>query len=189
MRHARVLERRPVRSCAVRDLAWVASARCPFRHPWVVSARVSEKRRVDAALRESCCAVKRRGKVSAGENLSIFKMASQSQGIQQLLQAEKRAAEKVSDARKRKTRHLRQAKEEAQGEIEQYRGEREREFAQKQHTVLGSQGGLSSEVEQQTQQKIQSMTKSYRSNRERVLRQLLSVTCQINPQIHCNYRA
>ncbi|KAJ8336299.1 hypothetical protein SKAU_G00396420 [Synaphobranchus kaupii] len=88
-----------------------------------------------------------------------------------------------------KTRRLRQAKEEAQGEIEQYRGEREREFAQKQHTVLGSQGGLSSEVEQQTQQKIQSMTKSYRSNRERELRHLLTITCQINPQIHCNYRA
>ncbi|CAN0513417.1 unnamed protein product [Rangifer tarandus platyrhynchus] len=31
-------------------------------------------------------------------------MASQSQGIQQLLQAEKRAAEKVSDGRKRKNR-------------------------------------------------------------------------------------
>lgn len=31
-------------------------------------------------------------------------MASQSQGIQQLLQAEKRAAEKVSEARKREFR-------------------------------------------------------------------------------------
>ncbi|XP_012509202.1 PREDICTED: V-type proton ATPase subunit G 2 isoform X2 [Propithecus coquereli] len=36
-------------------------------------------------------------------------MASQSQGIQQLLQAEKRAAEKVADARKRKARRLKQA--------------------------------------------------------------------------------
>ncbi|XP_044517452.1 V-type proton ATPase subunit G 1 isoform X2 [Gracilinanus agilis] len=35
-------------------------------------------------------------------------MASQSQGIQQLLQAEKRAAEKVSEARKRKNRRLKQ---------------------------------------------------------------------------------
>ena len=33
---------------------------------------------------------------------SIFKMASQSQGIQQLLQAEKKAETMVSDARKRK---------------------------------------------------------------------------------------
>ena len=45
-------------------------------------------------------------------------MASQTQGIQQLLAAEKRAAEKVSEARKRKNRRLKQAKEEAQAEIE-----------------------------------------------------------------------
>uniref|UniRef100_A0A8W4FHI6 V-type proton ATPase subunit G n=1 Tax=Sus scrofa TaxID=9823 RepID=A0A8W4FHI6_PIG len=58
-------------------------------------------------------------------------MASQSQGIQQLLQAEKRAAEKVSEARKRKNRRLKQAKEEAQAEIEQYRLQREKEFKAK----------------------------------------------------------
>nr|CAH7755612.1 unnamed protein product [Callosobruchus chinensis] len=39
---------------------------------------------------------------------------------------EKRAAEKVAEARKRKARRLKQAKEEAQFEIEQYRKERER---------------------------------------------------------------
>ena len=48
-------------------------------------------------------------------------MASQSTGIQQLLVAEKKAAEKVSDARKRKAKRLKQAKEEAQAEIEKYR--------------------------------------------------------------------
>ncbi|XP_070780679.1 V-type proton ATPase subunit G 1 isoform X2 [Enoplosus armatus] len=53
-------------------------------------------------------------------------MASQSQGIQQLLQAEKRAAEKVAEARKRKNRRLKQAKEERMGRIQaSYRGNRE----------------------------------------------------------------
>uniref|UniRef100_A0A8C0N301 V-type proton ATPase subunit G n=1 Tax=Canis lupus familiaris TaxID=9615 RepID=A0A8C0N301_CANLF len=47
-------------------------------------------------------------------------MASQSQGIQQLLQAEK-----VADARKRKARCLKQAKEEARMEVELYHRERE----------------------------------------------------------------
>lgn len=65
----------------------------------------------------------------------VTKMASQSQGIQQLLQAEKRAAEKVADARKRKARRLKQAKEEAQMEVEQYRREREQEFQSKQQAV------------------------------------------------------
>ncbi|XP_057410662.1 V-type proton ATPase subunit G 2 isoform X1 [Balaenoptera acutorostrata] len=63
-------------------------------------------------------------------------MASQSQGIQQLLQAEKRAAEKVADARKRKARRLKQAKEEAQMEVEQYRREREQEFQSKQQAAF-----------------------------------------------------
>lgn len=65
----------------------------------------------------------------------VIKMASQTQGIQQLLQAEKRAAEKVADARKRKARRLKQAKEEAQMEVEQYRREREQEFQSKQQAV------------------------------------------------------
>uniref|UniRef100_A0A8C8VH75 V-type proton ATPase subunit G n=1 Tax=Pelusios castaneus TaxID=367368 RepID=A0A8C8VH75_9SAUR len=71
-------------------------------------------------------------------------MASQSQGIQQLLQAEKRAAEKVAEARKRKGRRLRQAKEEAQAEVERYRLEQERDFQQKQQAVREGQqlGGL-----------------------------------------------
>jgi hypothetical protein len=51
----------------------------------------------------------------------ILKMAAQTQGIQQLLTAEKRAAEKVNEARKRKARRLKQAKDEAQAEIQKYR--------------------------------------------------------------------
>ena len=59
-------------------------------------------------------------------------MASQSTGIQQLLVAEKKAADKVGDARKRKAKRLKQAKEEAQAEIEKYRsvGNKPRVFCQ-----------------------------------------------------------
>jgi V-type H+-transporting ATPase subunit G len=41
-------------------------------------------------------------------------MASQTGEIQQLLAAEKKAAEKVAEAKKRKNKRLKQAKEEAQ---------------------------------------------------------------------------
>ncbi|MEJ1271027.1 ATPase H+ transporting lysosomal V1 subunit G2 [Cricetulus griseus] len=102
-------------------------------------------------------------------------MASQSQGIQQLLQAEKRAAEKVADARKRKARRLKQAKEEAQMEVEQYRREREQEFHSKQQAAMGSQGNLSAEVEQATRRQVQGMQSSQQRNRERVLAQLLGM--------------
>ncbi|XP_054834256.1 V-type proton ATPase subunit G 2 isoform X2 [Eublepharis macularius] len=121
-------------------------------------------------------------------------MASQTQGIQQLLQAEKRAAEKVAEARKRepripgKARRLKQAKEEAQAEIEQYRLEREREFQHKQQAALGSQGNLSAEVEAQTRKKLQAMQGGQARGKDRVLRQLLTHVWDVQPQLHLNYR-
>ncbi|GIX97495.1 hypothetical protein CEXT_4171 [Caerostris extrusa] len=74
----------------------------------------------------------------------MFKNDSQS--IQHLLGAEKKAEERVNQARKRKrcaflqAKHLRlkQAKEEAQAEIEQLRQEREKEFKEYEAKYLGS---------------------------------------------------
>ncbi|XP_055274942.1 V-type proton ATPase subunit G 3 isoform X3 [Moschus berezovskii] len=59
-------------------------------------------------------------------------MTSQSQGIHQLLQTEKRAKDKLEEAKKRKVKRLRQAKEEAMAETNQYRIQRDEEFRQKQ---------------------------------------------------------
>ena len=115
-------------------------------------------------------------------------MASQSQGIQQLLQAEKRAAEKVAEARKRKNWRLKQAKEEAQAEIEQYRLQREKEFKAKEAAALGSHGSCTTEVEKETQEKMSVIQQNFQKNREVVLSQLLSLVCDIKPEIHVNYR-
>ncbi|EHH23837.1 V-type proton ATPase subunit G 1 [Macaca mulatta] len=115
-------------------------------------------------------------------------MASQSQGIQQLLQAEKRAAEKVSEARKRKNRRLKQAKEEAQAEIEQYRLQREKEFKAKEAAALGSHGSFSTEVEKEAQGEMTILQTYFRQNRDEVLDNLLAFVCDIRPESHENYR-
>ncbi|XP_072285706.1 V-type proton ATPase subunit G 1 [Pyxicephalus adspersus] len=115
-------------------------------------------------------------------------MASQSAGIQQLLQAEKRAAERVAEARKRKNRRLKQAKEEAQAEIEQYRLQREKEFKAKEAAALGSHGSCSEEMEKETSAKMSIILENYKQNREKVLEDLLSFVCDIKPEIHVNYR-
>ncbi|ELW65137.1 V-type proton ATPase subunit G 1 [Tupaia chinensis] len=65
-------------------------------------------------------------------------MASQLQGIQHLLQAEKWAAEKVSKAGMGKKQRLKQAKVVTQAEIEQYRLQREKEAKGKEARALGS---------------------------------------------------
>ncbi|XP_054291313.1 V-type proton ATPase subunit G 1-like [Pongo pygmaeus] len=114
-------------------------------------------------------------------------MASQSQGIQQLLQAEKRAAEKVSEARKRKNRRLKQAKEAAQAEIEQYRLQREKEFKAKEAAALGSRGSCSAEVEKETQEKMTILQTYFWQNRDEVLDNLLAFVCDTRPEIHENY--
>ncbi|KAM7135781.1 V-type proton ATPase subunit G 2 isoform 1-T1 [Molossus nigricans] len=87
-----------------------------------------------------------------------------------------------------KARRLKQAKEEAQMEVEQYRRERELEFQSKQQAAMGSQGNLSAEVEQATKHQVQGMQSSQQKNRGRVLAQLLGMVCDVRPQVHPNYR-
>nr|CAC85693.1 lysosomal ATPase [Rattus norvegicus] len=108
-------------------------------------------------------------------------MASQSQGIQQLLQAEKRAAEKEGPA----TEAGEGGGSNGGGAIPQ---EREQEFQSKQQAAMGSQGNLSAEVEQATRRQVQGMQSSQQRNRERVLTQLLGMVCDVRPQVHPNYR-
>uniref|UniRef100_F7EFU5 V-type proton ATPase subunit G n=1 Tax=Monodelphis domestica TaxID=13616 RepID=F7EFU5_MONDO len=114
-------------------------------------------------------------------------MASQSQGIQQLLQAEKRAKDKLEEAKKRKNKRLRQAKEEAMAEVDQYRMQKEKEFREKQSLVLGSQSNLLGEIDAQTTGKIQKLTSNYNESLESVMKKLLSMVCDLKPEIHKNY--
>jgi len=115
-------------------------------------------------------------------------MASQTQGIQQLLTAEKRAAEKVSEARKRKARRLKQAKEEAQSEIEKYRLERERQFKEFEAKHMGSREDVAASIDADTITKIGSMKEYVASNKEEVIKRLLDLVCDIKPEVHRNYR-
>ncbi|XP_049663709.1 V-type proton ATPase subunit G 3 isoform X2 [Accipiter gentilis] len=115
-------------------------------------------------------------------------MTSQSQGIQQLLQAEKRAKDKLEEAKKRKGKRLKQAKEEAIAEIDHYRLQREKEFRNKQTNVMGSQGNLSAKIEEQTTETVRNLTSSYHKNMENMMKKLLSTICDIKPEVHPNFR-
>merc|ERR1712018_1046751 len=108
-------------------------------------------------------------------------MAAQTQGIQQLLAAEKRAAEKVSDARRRKNRLLKQAKEEAQQEIEKYKAEREKQFRDHEARFAGSKGDIIQKIEADTKGKISTMNQSVDTNQDRVIAGLIQEVCQIKP--------
>ncbi|XP_031451365.1 V-type proton ATPase subunit G 3 [Phasianus colchicus] len=115
-------------------------------------------------------------------------MTSQSQGIQQLLQAEKRAKDKLEEAKKRKGKRLKQAKEEAIAEIDHYRLQREKEFRNKQTSVMGSQGNLSAQIEEQTTETIRNLTSSYQKNKESMMKKLLNITYDVKPELHPNFK-
>lgn len=115
-------------------------------------------------------------------------MASQTTGIQQLLAAEKRAADKVAEARKRKGRRLKQAKEEAQAEIEAYRSKRESEYKRYEQSVLGSRGDREKQIEKDTNVRIHEIEGNVRKNSQQALRKLLDVVYDIQPELHENLR-
>jgi V-type H+-transporting ATPase subunit G len=116
-------------------------------------------------------------------------MASQTQGIQQLLTAEKRAAEKVNEARKRKARRLKQAKEEAAAEIERFRTEKQRAFVEYEQQYLGSKEDIGIKIEGETRTKMDVMNKSVAAAKDKVIQDILDkVVKDVQPQLHKNLR-
>ncbi|KAG7213302.1 hypothetical protein KM043_002601 [Ampulex compressa] len=115
-------------------------------------------------------------------------MASQTQGIQQLLAAEKKAAEKVSEARKRKARRLKQAKEEAQDEIEKYRQEREKQFREFEAKHMGSKEDVAARIDADTRVKIEEMNQTLSVHKDAVMLKILELVYNIKPELHKNYR-
>ncbi|XP_008799249.1 V-type proton ATPase subunit G [Phoenix dactylifera] len=76
-------------------------------------------------------------------------------GIQQLLAAEQEAQHIVNAARNAKMARLKQAKEEAEKEIAEYRAQMEAEFQRKVAESSGDSGANVKRLEQETDMKIQ----------------------------------
>ncbi|XP_055679362.1 V-type proton ATPase subunit G-like [Lutzomyia longipalpis] len=115
-------------------------------------------------------------------------MASNTQGIQQLLAAEKKAAEKVAEARKRKARRLKQAKDEATEEIEKYRVERDQQFKDFEAKHVGSREGVANKIDADTRLKIDDMNRTVTNHKERVIQEILTHIYNIEPELHKNFK-
>ncbi|KAF0311563.1 V-type proton ATPase subunit G [Amphibalanus amphitrite] len=115
-------------------------------------------------------------------------MAQNNQGIQHLLQAEKKASEKVAEARKRKQRRLKQAKEEAQAEIERIHKEKDANFRAVESATLGDKDKMAAQIDLETRRKLHEMDILVGNNKEGVVQQLLSLVYNIKPEMHPNAR-
>ncbi|KAB0402977.1 hypothetical protein E2I00_007349 [Balaenoptera physalus] len=123
-------------------------------------------------------------------------MTSQSQGIHQLLQAEKRAKDKLEEAKKKKYcesyKLFESGNQSEQSELRFHNKDKSQTsfpflklLIQK---IMGSQSNISEEIEAQTLEKIKELNGSYNKSMESVINQLLSIVCDVKPEIHANYR-
>jgi len=115
-------------------------------------------------------------------------MAQNNQGIQHLLQAEKKASEKVAEARKRKQRRLKQAKEEAQAEIERIHKEKDSNFRSVESATLGDKDKMVAQIDKETKRKLQEMEIQVKNHQQSVVTTLLEMVYNIQPEVHPNMR-
>lgn len=96
---------------------------------------------------------------------------------------------KVGAARKRKNLRLKQAKEEAQADIERFRAERERGFREYEQKHMGSRDDVATRIDAETRLKIEAMSKNVSSNKDKVIDDMLAkILSDIQPQLHKNLR-
>ena len=108
-------------------------------------------------------------------NKKFIKMASQpSQEVQLLLAAERRATEKVSEARKRKAKLLKKAKEEAAADIEQFKAERQIVFNKHETDHMGSKDDVAKQIDRDTTQRLETMQTRMQTFRSHLLDALMS---------------
>lgn len=111
-----------------------------------------------------------------------------SQGIQTLLEAEKEAAKIVQQARQYRVQRLKDARSEATREIEEYRRVKEDEFKAFEASHAGNISNVQVAVEKETDDKLQSISEVFETQKDRVLRKLLDRVVLIKPELHRNLK-
>eukprot|EP00047_Mylnosiga_fluctuans_P001390 m.220082 g.220082 ORF g.220082 m.220082 type:complete len:124 (-) comp10305_c0_seq1:638-1009(-) len=110
-------------------------------------------------------------------------------GVKKLLEAEAKAAELVKKARNQKQVRMKQARDEAEAEINAYRSQREQEFQRKQTANAGNTGDVAAKIKKDTEVKLSDLEKSVTDNKQQVIQKLLDIVCQVDPQLHINFAA
>ena len=95
----------------------------------------------------------------------------------------------MAEARKRKARRLKQAKEEAAAEIEQFKAERQIAFNKYETEHMGSRGDVAKKIDLDTNEKLEAMAKRIESTKPTILNRLIEeVVSNVDPKLHRNKR-
>jgi len=109
-------------------------------------------------------------------------MASNQLGIRQLLDAETKAQETVAKARKEKTTLLKQAKDEADKEIADYKLKKQKEFQEYSSKHLDGTNAITQQLAQSTSEQIAKIQKEATSS-EKVIDLLLKFVTEVHTDV------
>ncbi|KAF9381482.1 H(+)-transporting V1 sector ATPase subunit G [Mortierella sp. AD011] len=112
--------------------------------------------------------------------------ASNSTGIQTLLEAEKEAAKIVQKARQYRTQRTKDAHAEALKEIEELKASKNEAFKNFEQEHAGSSDQTTHRVEVETEQKRVEIEAAFNKNRDAVLAKLIETVYTVDPKIHPN---
>ena len=116
-------------------------------------------------------------------------MASQTQNIQKLLQAEKRAQDVINSAKAKKALRMKQAKEEAKQEVLQFKSQREIEFKAMERATLGEKSNEEQDGQYRTAGEIREMKARVAQNAGLVIDFLADLVGDVKPVLHYNTAA
>lgn len=85
-----------------------------------------------------------------------------------------------------KAQRLKEAKEEAAREIEDYRKERETYFQDQQKKFAGSKDDFTQKIQEDTDEKLRKIEIDVRDNKEDVIKRLLQLVYDVKPELHRN---
>ncbi|CAG8453267.1 5638_t:CDS:2 [Paraglomus occultum] len=114
--------------------------------------------------------------------------ASNSQGIQTLVEAEKEAAKIVQKARQYRVDRLKAARTEAAKEIEALKAQKNEEFQQFETEHAGSSDQSFAKITAETETKLAQIQEAFNEHKAAVIERLLSAVTTVEPTLHANVR-
>uniref|UniRef100_A0A7E4W963 V-type proton ATPase subunit G n=1 Tax=Panagrellus redivivus TaxID=6233 RepID=A0A7E4W963_PANRE len=111
---------------------------------------------------------------------------SQDRSIHQLITAERKAIEKVNEAKKRRQIRLKAAKEEAAAQIAVLRQELENKLSRFEREHLGNKDDVQAAIDAEIEKELRDIHESVEANKSAVVQRLLDLVCDIRPDMHHN---
>eukprot|EP00729_Bicosta_minor_P001358 gene1358-21700_t len=114
-------------------------------------------------------------------------MSGSTEGIKQLLKAEKQAADVVKAARNRRTMRMKQAKVEADEEIKVFRAQLEKEVSDMASATSSAGSSEVAAIQEDADKQIADINVSVTKNTDDVIKTLLGLVMEVTPVVHRNY--